>query len=64
MEGSGASALIITHHGEILENIQAEHGCVMLDGKVRCQGNPKEILEDIIKKGYRGCVICRERMGE
>jgi len=64
MESSGASALIITHHGEILENIQAEHGCVMLDGKVMCTGNPKEILRDIVEKGYKGCVKCRERMNE
>ncbi|MBU4266655.1 MAG: Fe-S cluster assembly ATPase SufC [Candidatus Altiarchaeales archaeon] len=64
LESSGASALIITHQGEILENIEAEHGCVMLDGKVMCQGKPKEILKDITEKGYRKCVSCRERMGE
>lgn len=64
IESNEASALIITHHGEILENIQADRSYVMLDGKVMCHGNPKEILKDIVEKGYRGCVECRRRMNE
>lgn len=64
IESNEASALIITHHGEILENIQADRSYVMLDGKVMCHGNPKGILKDIVEKGYRGCVECRWRMNK
>lgn len=57
-----SSALIITHHGQILEDIKAEKGCVLLDGKIACHGNPEEMLKNIIEKGYRACVECRKRI--
>lgn len=58
---TGSSALIITHHGEILDHIDAKNGCVLLDGKISCHGNPKVIIRDIMKRGYRKCVECRIR---
>jgi Fe-S cluster assembly ATP-binding protein len=29
-----------------------------MDGKIACSGNPAEILEDIRKEGFKGCVEC------
>ncbi|OYT53261.1 MAG: Fe-S cluster assembly ATPase SufC [Candidatus Altiarchaeales archaeon ex4484_2] len=61
LDSSGASALIITHHGNILEHIKAETACVMMDGRIWCRGDPGEIYDNILEKGYRGCVECEIR---
>ncbi|MEA1924362.1 MAG: Fe-S cluster assembly ATPase SufC [Candidatus Altiarchaeota archaeon] len=61
LDSSGASALIITHHGNILEHIKAEAACVMMDGRVWCRGDPHEIYANILEKGYRGCIECEMR---
>ncbi|MBD3260965.1 MAG: Fe-S cluster assembly ATPase SufC [Candidatus Altiarchaeales archaeon] len=58
----GASALIITHQGYILEHIKAEKACVLMEGGIFCEGDPDKIFQDIKEKGYRGCVECRMRM--
>ncbi len=64
LESSGASALIITHHGSILEHINAETACVLMDGRIWSRGDPKEIYASIVEKGYRGCVECEIRHAE
>ncbi len=51
--------LIITHAGYILDYVNADRAYVMLNGTVRCSGNPRDILEDIRAKGYEECVRCR-----
>lgn len=53
------SAMIITHTGYILDFVNGDKGCIFLDGRIVCQGNPKDILSEIKKSGYRGCVECR-----
>ena len=52
------SGLIITHTGHILEYVSARTGYVMMNGVVVCEGDPKEILETIKKKGYEECRKC------
>jgi len=52
------SGLIITHTGHILEYVSARTGYVLMDGVVVCEGDPKEILETIKKKGYEECRKC------
>ena len=52
------SGLIITHTGFILNYVTADKGHVMLDGKIRCEGNPVEIFQGIQKFGYLECVQC------
>ena len=61
VEKSGASALIITHKGDILEHIKAKYGCILLDRKFHCYTQPLRIYEDIKKVGYEECVACRRR---
>ena len=63
-ESSGASALIITHKGDILEYVKAEYGCILLEGQFHCFTEPMGIYEDIKKLGYEGCVACRVRTPE
>ncbi len=50
--------LIITHTGHILDYVSARTGYVMLNGKIGCAGDPREILATIREKGYEECVKC------
>ncbi len=59
IESSGASALIITHKGDILDYFKAKYGCVLLNGKIHCFKDPKHVYEDIKREGYEGCVKCQ-----
>ncbi|MDD5730731.1 MAG: ATP-binding cassette domain-containing protein [Candidatus Omnitrophica bacterium] len=58
LKREGKSALIITHTGYILDYIRSENGCVMMEGKFWCVGNPKEMFESIKKSGYERCKVC------
>jgi len=58
LKQEGKSALIITHTGYILDYINAKRGCVLLDGKFWCVGNPKEMFGAIRKSGYDKCKEC------
>ena len=52
------SGLLITHLGYILNFVGADTAHVLMDGKIACSGNPAEVLEDIRKEGFKGCVEC------
>ncbi len=52
------SGLLITHLGYILNFVAADTAHVLMDGRIACSGNPNEILEDIRKEGFHGCVEC------
>jgi Fe-S cluster assembly ATP-binding protein len=53
------SGLIITHTGHILDYVNTDRACVLLNGGIWCRGNPREILESIKTHGYEGCAICQ-----
>jgi Fe-S cluster assembly ATP-binding protein len=52
------SALIITHAGYILDYVNPDRACILLEGSIRCIGNPRDILREIREKGYEECVKC------
>ena len=54
------SGLLITHLGYILNFVSADKAHVLMDGKIACSGNPAEIIEDIRKEGFNGCVECAQ----
>ncbi len=54
----GKSTLMITHTGYILDYVHSENGCVMIDGRLWCVGNPKEMFESIRRNGYEKCKEC------
>jgi len=60
----GKSALMITHTGYILDYVKAQNGCVMIDGRLWCVGNPKEMFESIRKFGYEKCKECLHVQGK
>jgi len=53
------SAIIITHTGHILDFVNADKGSLIFEGKLICGGNPRDILSEIKKHGYRRCAQCR-----
>ncbi|UCG77376.1 MAG: ABC transporter ATP-binding protein [Nitrospirota bacterium] len=53
------AGLIISHAGHILDYVNADRAYVMLNGTLQCSGNPRELLDDIIEKGYEGCTVCK-----
>lgn len=53
------SGLIITHTGFIMDYIQADRAYILSDGRLCCQGNPRELLQDIKNFGYEECARCR-----
>lgn len=58
--GRHKSGLIITHSGYILDYVEADKGCVLVNKTIWCTGNPHEILDGIRRRGYEGCVTCRK----
>ncbi|MEW6584618.1 MAG: ABC transporter ATP-binding protein [Nitrospirota bacterium] len=52
-------AIIITHTGYILDFVNADKGYIVFDGNILCRGNPRDILAEIKKYGYRRCAECR-----
>ncbi len=52
------SGLIITHTGYILDYVNADRAQVMFDGRLCCEGRPRDILDHISKYGYKECVRC------
>lgn len=54
------SGLIISHTGFILNYLEADKGHILLDGRIHCQGNPREIFQEIQRCGYEECVRCRK----
>lgn len=59
----GRSALMITHTGYILDYVRAAGGCVMIDGRLRCSGDPEEMLRSIRENGYEKCRRCPHEPG-
>jgi len=54
------SGLIITHSGYILDYVEADKGCVLVNETIWCTGNPHEILQGIRDHGYEGCLTCQK----
>jgi len=52
------SGLIITHTGYILEYLNADMGHVLMEGRIVCRGNPRDLFADIRSKGYEECLRC------
>jgi Fe-S cluster assembly ATP-binding protein len=56
------AGLIITHTGHILDYVDADRGCVLLDRRIVCSANPRDILKGIQTLGYEECVTCTRRV--
>ena len=57
----GMSVLLITHQGEILEQINPDETLVLINGKVGCESRDwKKVLETIKKNDYAKCKKCKK----
>ncbi|MBE3519155.1 MAG: ABC transporter ATP-binding protein [Firmicutes bacterium] len=54
-----ASGVIVTHTGHILRYVNADKGHILIDGKIACHGNPRDLFEEVQKHGYGRCQSCR-----
>jgi len=63
LKSTHASAVVVTHQGQILEYLEAEKACVLFGGAIYCYREPKRIFETIRQVGYKACVECMERGG-
>ena len=52
------SGLIITHTGHILEYVNARTGHIMMNGRIHCNGDPRDMLQRIKDGGYAHCNLC------
>ncbi|MBE0416563.1 MAG: ABC transporter ATP-binding protein [Coriobacteriia bacterium] len=52
------AGLIVTHTGHILQFVNADVGHVLFDGRLACEGNPLDLIDDIVSHGYEKCVEC------
>jgi Fe-S cluster assembly ATP-binding protein len=58
------SGLIVTHSAVILDYVHTDKAHIMLDGKIRCSGNPAVMMEQIRANGYQYCIQCQKNNQE
>ena len=58
------SGLIATHSAVILDYVHTDKAHIMLDGKIRCSGNPAVMMEQIRANGYHYCIQCQKNNQE
>lgn len=56
-----ASALIVTHQGEILNHITTHRACVLLGSSIHCYRNSQEIFNTIKEVGFAKCIECKAK---
>jgi len=52
------SGLIITHTGHILDYVNVDMGYILMQGKIACQANPRDMLHTIRECGFGECYRC------
>jgi Fe-S cluster assembly ATP-binding protein len=57
------AGLIATHSAAILDYIHTDRAHVMLDGKIKCSGNPGIMMDQIRDQGYAYCIKCQQGKG-
>ncbi len=58
------SGLIATHSAVIHDYVHTDKAHIMLDGKIRCSGNPAVMMDQIQANGYQYCVQCQKNNQE
>jgi len=55
------SGLIITHTGHILKYVDVDVGHILMEGKMTCKANPREMLHTISECGFSECYRCFQK---
>lgn len=57
------AGLLITHTGNIMDYVNVDRGHVLMEGRIVCSGNARDILEEIRRSGYSECFRCMMKDG-
>lgn len=55
------AGLIVTHSAAILNFIHTDKAHVMINGKIKCNGNSGIMMDQIRNRGYAYCVWCQKK---
>ncbi|MDY0094269.1 MAG: ABC transporter ATP-binding protein [Candidatus Vecturithrix sp.] len=58
------AGLIVTHSAAILDFIHTDRAHVMVNGKIKCSGNPGIMMDQIRAQGYDYCITCQNGKGD
>ncbi len=51
------AGIVVTHTGQILKYLKSiSRGYIIIDGEIKCFGDPYAILEDIERLGFNNCI--------
>jgi Fe-S cluster assembly ATP-binding protein len=53
------AGIVVTHTGYILQYVKADNGYVLINGKIRCEGDPLNLFKWIKEHGFNRCEECR-----
>ena len=56
IRGRKNSGIIVTHSGVILEEIHADKGYVLVNGRLLCSGPPLDIFDQVKSYGFERCI--------
>jgi len=62
--GRKKAGIIATHSAAILDFIHTDKAHIMMDGKIKCTGNPGVMMEQIREFGYAYCIDCQQNKEE
>ncbi len=54
------SGLIATHSAAILDYLHTDKAHILVDGKIKCSGNPGIMMDQIREHGYEYCIKCQQ----
>ncbi len=58
--GMRRSGLIATHSAAILDYIHTDKAHILVDGRIKCSGNPGLMMDQIREEGYDYCIECQQ----
>ena len=62
--GMRRSGLIASHSAAILDYIHTDKAHVLVNGKIKCSGNPGIMMDQIREYGYEYCINCQQENKE
>jgi len=58
IKGRKVSGIIVTHTGYILEYVNADRGHILMDGRIVCSGEARDIFDEVRAHGFGRCQEC------
>lgn len=58
------SGLIATHSASVLDYVHTDKAHILVDGVLKCSGNPSIMMDQIREYGYAYCIKCQQSENE